>query len=102
MILLSRLGPNKFLEKVTRFILKHWMKVLPNFGPQYEVTNALLKLDPQVPSQVQLLGVASDGFTIGWCDPINEPQCAKYWDMETKELPGEIGTLMMLYNSYCD
>ena len=26
-----------------------------------------------------------DGFSVSWCDPSDEPQCAKTWDRDTVE-----------------
>ena len=54
-------------------------------GESTKVQASTRDLQPGIVTNLQILETSQDGFTASWCPPSTNPQCARTWDMNTKE-----------------
>ena len=54
-------------------------------GESTKVQASTRDLQPGIVTSLQILETSQDGFTASWCPPSTNPQCARTWDMNTKE-----------------
>jgi len=48
---------------------------------------------PGPATQLKVTEIGSSGFTMYWCNPMPDPQCAGYWDRDVTELEVQIPDL---------